>query len=157
MIGAGLLGAVALAVLAFWMGEAGGGFEGLFNALLGGLFLAIFAAAWRGPVWRRVWLGVGSLSLWLAAFMAGQHSAGDAFNDCVANGETVRLALAVYVKQHGTYPVTLAELPGPLPCERLLRPSLLHYRLTNGGYELGFGDAMVQFMASESEVFEARK
>lgn len=157
MILAGLLGAMALAVLAFWMGEAGGGFVGFFNALLYGLFLAVVAAAWRGPVWRRVCLGVGSLSLWLAAFMAGQHSAGDAFNGCITNGETVRLALAVYFKQHGTYPVTLAKLPGPLPCERLLQPSLLHYRLTDGGYELSFGDAMVLFVASESEAFDARK
>lgn len=157
MILASLLGAVALAVLAFWMGEAGGGFAGLSSAFLYGLLLAIAAAAWRGPVWRRIWRAMGSLSLWMAAFMAGQDSAGDAFNGCIANGETVRLALAAYTRQHGVYPATLAELPGPLPCERLLRPSLLHYRLTDGGYELSFGDALVLFMASESEAFEARK
>jgi len=97
----------------------------------------------------------------MSAFLFGQASNGRAFNECVAHGGEVRALIQAYFQEHQHYPPTLSALnlaaSSKVPCNRILRPSILNYQLTKQGYQLYFGDAFVSFTATESQPFDAHK
>ncbi len=108
------------------------------------------------------WQGrVGSAVLAAVLFSCGWYLAGReidaAYAQCAERGEQVRQALSLYQDMHGSYPATLSELRGvEIPGHRLLRPGLLEYERTNGGYELSFRDTMVRNTATATRPFFSR-
>ncbi len=129
----------------------------LFIALFGGGLIAYILTPLKSARGRLISMAAAGLVLF-GGWIFGRNSAGAAFNDCVANGKSVRAALADYQVKNGTFPLHLdrLELAG-LPGDRLLRASLLIYRRTPEGYELSFSDWLVTHRATETDAFTAWK
>jgi hypothetical protein len=108
------------------------------------------------------WQGrVASAVLAAVFFCCGWYLAGReidaAYAECAQRGEEVRQALSLYEDMHGTYPASLSELHGvAIPGQRLLRPGLLEYERTKGGYELSFRDTVVRSTATATRPFFSR-
>jgi hypothetical protein len=100
---------------------------------------------------------IGIYILFLVIWFTGSKEANLAFNDCVHNGEYVRMELVKHKSLHGRYPETLDQLDTHLPGRLLLPPHLLRYERTSSGYRLGFSDFLVSHAATESEEFMAHK
>ena len=109
----------------------------------------------RNPVKVSLAFVCGILAI--AALNLGGKSFRSAFNECVSEGEQVRVALASHRARHGSFPVLLKELAEPTLCRRVMLPSLMRYSMTPGGYELRFGDWLVSHRATDSRPFEAEK
>lgn len=169
-----LLVLLALANVAAWWGTAGHGMFEIVLVFIVGLALSI-ALAWlkkrfltnkKNGLFKN-WaiyfsLGFVSLAAWMFGYVSGSSAYSRAYNDCVANGEQVRVALADYYQIHQVYPERLSALNAKLPCEIDLRPSflptsMLSYKRTAQGYSLYFGDAFVSHEASQAKPFEAHK
>lgn len=151
------LGAM-LAGGSFLWGESGSGLSMMGAAAAtivpGSLVIGLVLPAPRAA---RVLATLASLALAGGAFFMGQRMFGEAFAQCVARSEEVRLALAEYRAAHRAFPQSLGELERPLPCGRVALPNLLQYRPTPAGYQLSFGDWLVEHVATESQAFEAHK
>ncbi|WP_312588743.1 hypothetical protein [Comamonas terrigena] len=91
------------------------------------------------------------------AWLIGSRSATAAFNQCVADGEGIRVQLAAYRQQHGHYPFQLRQLDSDLPCQLFFPPQFLHYSANGGRYVLSFSDAFVVHRATDTEAFVASK
>lgn len=147
---------ILMLIIAFWWGEGGGGIETLMSACIAALLVSVIVFFTQLKLVFKV-LAYLSLNVLLAgALMAGQASIGRAFNECVEHGDDVRAQLQSYHQAHLSYPSTLSVF-NKVPCNRILRPSILDYQLTKQGYQLYFGDSLVSFIATESRPFEAHK
>ncbi len=154
-------GAIALAitwvVFGLWLGE---GATPIWQALplaggaIGGLVVALVLP---GRVHVKVLAGIASLVVYAAAFSIGSQSFGRAFEECMAKGEGIRVLLSEYHDKKSTYPESLDQVLEESICDRMLRPTILKYQRTNGGYHLSFGDWFVEHTATEAEPFMARK
>ena len=144
-------------VLGLWLGEGGLQPWSTLPAAAG-ITGCLLAALIAPGGWRRKGLaGAVSLILYIAAFAAGSLSFERAFNECLAQGEELRGRLREYQRVNGRYPEHLAQLHGPTPCGRLLRPTILDYAGTGDGYVLSFRDWLVEHRATESTTFYAHK
>lgn len=98
-----------------------------------------------------------AIALALGSWGGGQASR-HAFNECVDTGESVRARLAEYRSSHGTFPQALSDLPGPIPCRRPFRGTLLEYTPQGqDAYKLRFQDWLVTHEATDQNEFLAVK
>lgn len=146
-ISAALLASTGLT--GFWFGE---GFLPLISSwvLLALIALPLATAALaphRDSFHVRTTLMAAAL-LFIGAWFAGQTNAGRAFDDCVARGEEVRLALRSYRLEQGRFPEQLDDLGIDLPGQRLLHSTLLTYQAKVGDYRLSFANALVEHVAN---------
>lgn len=144
---AALLAATGLT--GFWLGE---GYLPLISSwvllALIGLPLATAALAPHQDSFHvRITLLAAAL-LFIGAWFAGQTAAGRAFDDCLARGEEVRLALRNYRLEQGQFPQQLEDLTIDLPGQRLLHSTLLTYQPKEGDYRLSFANALVEYVAN---------
>ena len=154
---ASLLTVFAMA-LGYWLGEHH------FSALPVWQLLPVCAPAavsfflLRGAGVRTGALVAGCcLAATVFAWLIGSRSATAAFNQCVADGEGIRVQLAAYREQHGHYPSQLRQLDSDLPCQLFFPPQFLHYSAHANGYVLSFSDAFVVHRATDTEAFWASK
>lgn len=145
---------VTTGLVGFWLGE---GFLPLISSwvLLAFILLPLATAGiapHRDSFHVRFTLLAGAL-LFIGTWSAGQSSAARAFEDCLAQGEKVRLALRSYRLQQGRFPEQLADLGIDLPGRRLLHPSLLIYQPLDGDYRLSFSNSSVRHVANDRYPF----
>lgn len=148
---------IILICITFWLGEGGISFLNpvpVFITLQGCVAATIF---FPGSYLKKVLIGIGSLIIIAGSFALGTYSFNSAFNECIHKGENVRLQLKEYYFQNKHYPENLNQLSGILPGKRLIRPTILKYKRTQGGYELTFQDWLVEFKANQLEPFIAHK
>jgi hypothetical protein len=146
---------IALVALAYWLGEG----QFVSPAWAAACVLGACAvAAWRPDrAAIKALAGAACLAAMAAAYYAGLRSFSHAFNECVRDGESVRVLLADRRRESGRYPDDLSALSARLPGRRLLRPTLLDYERTPAGYTLRFRDFLVEHRATESSSFFASK
>ena len=72
----------------------------------------------------------------LAGLLLGQRAFREAFAECPASGEIVRSAIVQYRAHHGDYPSRLEDLDIELPCDGLLRDTVLHYLSNERAFRL---------------------
>jgi hypothetical protein len=154
--------ALVIALGGIWYGEKPSGFGGSYMLLflswpfiIALMFVLNFIMVQKWYV--HFLMGLFFLILLLVSFSIGQNNYHDAFNDCVDNGEKVRLVLQAYYQKNKAYPKTLAELNTALPGNLILHPNLLQYETTKAGYLLRFDDHFIAFEATEGKAFEANK
>jgi hypothetical protein len=152
LVTAGLFG-----VCGYWFGEGALLARGELPVVGGVIACLVVTALVPGRWPLKVFAGVASLALYAVAFYSGSLSFDRAFNECVARGEEVRVQLTEYRNRHNRYPEHLGQLEGFALCERITRPTILDYQKTRDGYELSFGDWLVEHKATESETFIAHK
>jgi len=66
----------------------------------------------------------------------GQREFARAFADCPLRAERVRAAIVDYEAKNGDYPTHLSDLRIPLPCDCMLRRTILHYASDHRGFRL---------------------
>jgi hypothetical protein len=147
---------ILLLIAAFWWGEGGGGIDAIMSACIAALLVSVVVFFTQLKRVFKVLAYLFLSALFIGAFIAGQASSGRAFNECVEHGNDARAKLQAYFLAHQSYPATLYEL-NQVPCNRILRASILSYQPTKQGYQLYFGDSFVSFTATESKPFEAHK
>ncbi len=151
-ISAALFAATGLA--GFWFGE---GFLPLISSwvllALIALPLATAALAPRHDNFHLRTTLLATALLFIGAWFAGQTIAGRAFDECLARGEEVRLALRNHRLDHGRFPQQLDDLDMQLPGQRLLHPPLLNYRPKEGDYRLSFANTLVEYVANSRYPF----
>ncbi|HYR29132.1 MAG TPA: hypothetical protein VEU30_11745 [Thermoanaerobaculia bacterium] len=86
----------------------------------------------------------------LIGLILGQRSFEKAFAECVRDGESVHAALVAYNAQHDGYPSRLEELDVDLPCDCILRDTILHYLSNERAFRLWISNdsSTVNFTAS---------
>lgn len=89
----------------------------------------------------------------LLAVHLGQRSFRAAFDECVTRAATVDDAVRTWIAANGEYPITLEQLPGPLPCDCILRDTILHYTRNERSYRLWFTDGQVVHAATNRKRF----
>ena len=145
-----------LLIVAFWWGEGGGGIDAIISECIAAALVSAVVLFTQLKFVFKVFAYLCLSVLLVGAFLFGQSSNGRAFNECVECGEDARVLLESYFHEHQNYPATLSAL-NKVPCNRILRPSILDYQLTKHGYQLYFGDAFASFTATESQPFDAHK
>ncbi len=146
-LSAALLAATGLT--GFWLGE---GFLPLISSwvLLALIALPLATAALaphQDSFHVRTTLMAAAL-LFIGAWFAGQTTADRAFDDCLARGEEVRLALRSYRLEQGRFPQRLDDLAIDLPGQRLLHSTLITYQPKEGDYRLSFANTLVEHVAN---------
>lgn len=86
----------------------------------------------------------------LGGLLLGQRAFDSAFDECRREGAGVRDAVVQYRAQHGDYPARLEELEGDLPCDCILRGTILHYLSNERAFRLWISNDLetVNFTAS---------
>lgn len=96
--------------------------------------------------------------LLIALYVLKNKNEQDAFNSCVDNAETLRLAILDYRKTNPDYPDSLTQLDQSLMCgQRLFRAPLIRYEKLDGDFLLSFSDKFVTFKGSAEEPMTAFK
>jgi hypothetical protein len=72
----------------------------------------------------------------LAGLLLGQRSFRIAYDECLREGPRVRAAIAGYRAQHDNYPARLEDLDLELPCDCILRDTILHYLSNDRAFRL---------------------
>ena len=87
----------------------------------------------------------------LAGLFLGQRAFREAYAECGAQGPLVAAALVNYRAAHDDYPSRLEQLDLELPCDCILRDTILHYLSNERAFKLWItNDAQtVSFTASE--------
>jgi hypothetical protein len=158
-----LVSALLIALPAFCYGEsARNPFGGVYLVMILSMPAIIILMFVLNLMIKQKWfihffVGLAFFVLLAVAFSYGSSSSQNAFNDCVENGEKVRMALAYYYQKNQRYPNKLAELNIDLPGKRIMLPNILQYETTDTGYLLYFDDNFIRFEATESAQFEANK
>jgi hypothetical protein len=150
-------GALLLTVLSgTWLGSD----LGFIDAWdIGGALLAVVLAS-LVPAQRiavRVVLPIVALGVFVGAWRFGQYDGGRAYNECMANGDSVRALVLDYKQKTGGYPASLRDLDERMPCRRLLRGTILRYTRTQSGFDLHFGDWLGSCHATEQHQLSCRK
>lgn len=153
--------AMVLAVLAcglgFWLGEAGRPPWHPLPIVAGIVGAIVVACSIPGRAIKRASVGVAMVVLYGLIFLGGLSSFNQAFAECVERGEEVRVVLKEFHRTQSTYPERLDQLPTAVPCRRISRRTILTYERTTSGYDLRFGDWLMEHTATESESFMAHK
>jgi hypothetical protein len=152
-----LLLGTALCATGFWLGEEGGPPWAAVPIVTGLLGCLLVAFSVPGRLAKKASFAVAVMALYGLAFFAGLGSFSRAFSECIEKGESVRIHLAEYHRTKSAYPESLAQLGVAVPCDRISRPTILRYEGKSDGYDLRFGDWLLEHSASESEMFMAHK
>lgn len=144
-------------VFGFWLGEGASPpwvtlpvASGVSGCLAVGLIVT-------GKAWFKTLAAVGALAVYAMAFSLGWLSFNHAYDECVERGEEVRVQLSEYHQKRNEYPERLDQLEGFDLCARIVRPTVLEYGRTNGGYVLSFKDWLIEHTATEAAPFMAHK
>ncbi|HKR62884.1 MAG TPA: hypothetical protein VJZ00_04065 [Thermoanaerobaculia bacterium] len=89
----------------------------------------------------------------LAGLLLGQRQFAHAWEDCVANAESVRAAL---LARDGDYPPRLEDLGIDLPCRCGFRRTILHYLANDRAFRLWFTNDRETVVLSSSGRSAAR-
>lgn len=92
-----------------------------------------------------------------AGLIAGQRSFDRAFAECVTEVPRVNAAIQRYTKQHGEYPHDLEKLGIDLPCECILRDTILHYAQNERSYRVWATNDRRMITATEKSSAPAHK
>lgn len=156
-----LITSLLTSTYAVWWGEAGLGLRVLAYVFLLGTVVCLVLFFVLQHFWPKLLqnslLAMALFVCWCGAYLLGNNNFGEAYNDCVSQGESVRAALQSYHQAHLTYPANLSALNIDLPGARVLRPNIMKYQTTKAGYNLSFDDLMVEHTATESDPFQAHK
>lgn len=134
-----LFAALAPAGAAFLFGVALGerGELGLVQYLfLGGIPAAALVIAWFSKKARRDAITIGFAMM--AGLFIGQREFARAYDECVQQIGVVKAAVDRYEAERNEYPQRLGDLSIDLPCDCLLRATILHYFANERGYRLWF-------------------
>lgn len=80
----------------------------------------------------------------LIGLILGQRAFRAAWEECATEGMNVRISIVQYHAQTESYPARLEELKGDLPCDCILRDTILHYLSNDRAFRL--------WMSNETEV-----
>jgi hypothetical protein len=72
----------------------------------------------------------------LTGLFLGQRAFRLAFDECLTEGPRVRQAIVAFQSQNESYPARLEDLPGDLPCDCILRDTVLHYLSNDRAFRL---------------------
>jgi hypothetical protein len=72
----------------------------------------------------------------LAGVLLGQRAFRGAFQECLSEGHFVRTQVVQYRAQREEYPSNLEDLDVELPCECILRDTILHYLSNDRAFKL---------------------
>lgn len=129
------------------LGERGelGPVQYIFTAVIP---LASLILAWRSPGARFSVVLTGALML--GGLVIGQRAFEKAYDECQREGHRVHDAIVAFRAQHGDFPPRLEELPVELPCECIVRDTILHYMANERAFRLWISDdrTRVDFTAS---------
>ena len=75
------------------------------------------------------------LAMWTGLYL-GQTAFKRAFDECPTRAPAVRAAIVQHRMQTGDYPPRLRDLKMDLPCDCILRKSILHYAASDRGVRL---------------------
>ena len=75
-------------------------------------------------------------ALMLGGLFLGERSFRQAHEECLVEGDRVRAAIVAYHAEHDGYPARLEDLPGELPCDCILRDTILHYLSNDRAFRL---------------------
>lgn len=98
--------------------------------------IAIAVIAWYAKKARREVMTIGT-AIVIGLFI-GQREFARAYDECVDQIATVNAAIIRFEKQRGEYPQRLTDLAIDLPCDCLLRDTILRYFSNERGYRLWF-------------------
>ena len=86
----------------------------------------------------------------LAGLLLGQRAFRLAFDECLRDGPRVRAAIVQFRAQKDDYPARLEDLDLELPCDCILRDTILHYLSNDRAFRLWISNekATVNFTAS---------
>lgn len=86
----------------------------------------------------------------LAGVFLGQRAFTNAFEECLVKGDVVRAAIVEYRAQTGDYPPRLDDLKIDIPCDCILRKTILHYLSNDRAFKLWISNdaRTVAFIAS---------
>jgi hypothetical protein len=121
--------------------------------------VAVLACMALGAAALRAHAVIGALLVLIAMAAGaaiGAWSWRRAYNECVTQAPLVQSRIDAFHRQHGRHPATLAEA-GPLPCRTILHGSILRYRRTASGYDLGFSDWLIKWHGNERQPMFATK
>ena len=105
----------------------------------------------------RALLPILAFAAFAGAWGFGQYDGRRAYDECMANGDDVRVLVLDYMQKTGGYPASLRNLDERVPCRRVLRGTILHYTRTPTGFDLYFGDWLGSCHATERHPFGCRK
>jgi hypothetical protein len=108
---------------------------------LASVVMTIFTKQGRGYV---LFTGIAML----AGLLIGQRQFARAWDDCIANAKTVRVAL---LAREGDYPARLEDLDMKLPCRCGFRTTILHYLSNERGFRLWFSNDRETVFLNSSE------
>ena len=149
-----LTAALALAGAAFLFGVALGerGELGVVQyVFLGGVpVAALVLASFARRARIEVILGGAAM---FAGVVIGQQAFRDAFAECIEKGPVVHAAIQRYTREHGEFPHDLEKLGIDLPCECLLRKSILHYAHNERSYRVWFTNDFATHSATDKQGF----
>ena len=74
--------------------------------------------------------------LMLAGLLLGQRAFREAYKECGFGGKIVSARIVQYRAHHDDYPARLEELDMDLPCDCILRDTILHYLSNERAYRL---------------------
>lgn len=148
---------LSFTAIAFWLGEAGKGIFQIAPYAIGSLGCVVIAMTCTKKKKIKILTTIAFATLYACSFYLGDVSFYRTFNNCIIDAETIRHNLQNYYKSKESYPSTLEQLKITIPCQRVIRGSLLEYRLTESGYNLSFRDWLTEHVATESETFMAQK
>lgn len=138
-----VLGAYAGGALLFGIALGERGELGFVQKVFAGVIpLATVVLAWLARSGRVNVLLTGAAML--AGLLLGQRAFRSAWDECLGAGNNVRTALVQYHAQKENYPARLEELEGDLPCDCILRDTILHYLSNDRAFRL--------WMSNEAEV-----
>lgn len=144
-----LTAALAYAGAAFFFGVALGE-RGELGAVqyvfLGGIPIAAVAIA-QFAKRSRLEVLAGGLAM-VAGIAAGQQAFANAFDECVESAPAVHRAIQQYTATRGEFPHVLSDLDIDLPCDCLLRDSILHYVYNERNYRLWFSNDRITYSAT---------
>ena len=101
----------------------------------------------------------GALAILVAVWIgliAGDRSQMRAYNECVEDARLLQASIESFRQRNGQYPNSLLEV-GTVPCRRVLRGTIVSYERTASGYNVSFGDWLVQWRGSERQPVTATK
>lgn len=152
-----LLAALAPAGAAFLFGVALGergelGFvQWVFLAVIP---IAIVVIAWYAKKARREVMTIGTAIV--IGLFVGQREFARAYDECVEQIHVVRDAINRYETERGEYPQRLTDLSIDLPCDCLLRDTILRYFSNERGYRLWFTNDRERITATEKSSGRSR-
>lgn len=143
---AGLAYAGAAFLFGLALGERGELGVVQYAFLIGVPVAAIVLATFARHARVEVLLGGAAM---FAGLVTGQQSFERAFAECMVEAPKINAAIQRYTKDRGEYPPDLTKLEVDLPCECILRDTILHYAQNERSYRLWFTNDIVTISATD--------